>query len=118
VPPQCAAKAAGRISKQAFRAMHERLMVAYFSENRDISDSQELQRLWLELDLAPGAFDEMGSPEIEAEVFREYDEARELGASGVPGLRRADNEIIIVGAQPEAIYRRWIEKSLADGIVT
>ncbi len=118
VPPHRAAKAAARVSRDAFRAMHERLMVAYFAENRDISSFEELRSLWDELGLPPPAFDVVNSEEIEKEILREFEEARQLGATGVPGLRRADNEIIIVGAQPEAVYRRWIEKSLADGIET
>ena len=64
------------------------------------------------------AFDVVYSEQIEQEIWREFEEAQQLGATGVPGLRRADNEIIIVGAQPEAVYRRWIEKSIADGIET
>ena len=77
-----------------------------------------LHALWDELDLPDGAFDAVDAPEVEAQVLREFEEAQSLGATGVPGLRRADNDIIIVGAQPEAVYRRWIEKSLADGIET
>lgn len=118
IPAHRAAKAAARISKHAFRAMHERLMTAYFNENRDISDPLELEVLWTELGLAPEALALMGSQEIEAEIMRDFEEAQRFGATGVPGVRRADNEIIIVGAQPEAIYRRWIEKSLAEGITT
>lgn len=118
IPAHRAAKAARRLSKDAFRALHERLMTAYFSENRDISDAGELRSLWAEVDLPPEAFDVMDSKEIEAEVVRDFEEAQSLSATGVPGLRRADNDIVIVGAQPEAVYRRWFEKSLADGIVT
>jgi len=118
VPPHCAAKAAARLSKEAFRAFHQKLMVAYFSENRDISNRDELLALWTDLGLAEDAFAAMDSEEVEAEVMRDFEEAKSLGATGVPGLRRADNDIIIVGAQPESVYRRWFEKSLADGIVT
>jgi predicted DsbA family dithiol-disulfide isomerase len=60
----------------------------------------------------------MNAKEIEAEVLRDFEEAQSLSATGVPGLRRADNDVVIVGAQPEEVYRRWFEKSLADGIVT
>lgn len=118
VPAQCAAKAAARVSGAAFRAMHQRLMTAYFTENRDISDYDELRSLWIELELPKDRFEEIHSEEIEAKVFRDFEEAKDLSATGVPGLRRADNDIIIVGAQPELVYRRWFEKSLADGIVT
>jgi predicted DsbA family dithiol-disulfide isomerase len=118
IPPHRAAKAARRLSTGAFRALHERLMTAYFSENRDISDAEELRTLWAEVALPPEAFDVMNAKEIEAEVLRDFEEAQSLSATGVPGLRRADNDVVIVGAQPEEVYRRWFEKSLADGIVT
>jgi predicted DsbA family dithiol-disulfide isomerase len=118
VPPHAAAKAAARVSDAAFRAMHERLMIAYFADNRDISDHAELRAIWEELELPAAGFDAVTSKQLEPEIHREFEEARELGATGVPGVRRADNEIIIVGAQPEAVYRRWIEKSFADGIET
>ncbi len=116
IPPHVAAKAAARVSRQAFRRMHERLMEAYFAENRDVSSETELRALWRELELPESGLEALGSSEIEREVQQEFEEARALGATGVPGLRRADNEIIIVGAQPEAVYRRWFEKSLADGV--
>lgn len=37
IPAHLAAKAAAAVSAEAFEAMHERLLRAYFSENRDIS---------------------------------------------------------------------------------
>lgn len=114
VPPHHAAKAALRVSREAFTAMHDRLMTAYFAENRDISDFDELALLWRELQLPDDAFAPVGSEELDREVWADFDGARALGATGVPGLMRTDNEIIIVGAQPEAVYRRWFEKSLAD----
>ena len=59
-------------------------------------------------------------PSIEASVLREHEEAREFGASGVPAIRRADNDAVIVGAHPEELYRRWIDRSLerGEGLVT
>jgi predicted DsbA family dithiol-disulfide isomerase len=118
LPAHRTSKAARRISKEAFRALHERLLTDYFSENRDISDAGELRSLWAQVELPLEAFDAMDSKELDAEVFRDFEEAQSLSATGVPGLRRADNDIIIVGAQPEEVYRRWFERSLADGIVT
>lgn len=118
VPPHCVAKAAARVSPVAFRAMHERLMEAYFSENRDISDFDELQRIWAELELPGEGFGWARTELAEEAVHRDFEEARKLGATGVPGLRRCDNDIVIVGAQPLEVYRRWFEKSLADGVVT
>jgi predicted DsbA family dithiol-disulfide isomerase len=118
IPAHCAAKAAARVSRDAFRAMHERLMLAYFHENRDISSPAELAAIWLELGLPPEAAGFMEGEEARASVLRDHEEACSLDATGVPGLRRADNDIIIVGAQPREVYRRWFEKSLSDAIET
>ena len=38
------------------------------------------------------------------------------GARPIPSaIRRIDNDAVIVGAHPEALYRRWIERSLDRG---
>jgi predicted DsbA family dithiol-disulfide isomerase len=93
--------------------MHTRLMTAYFAENRDISSFDVLRELWDDEALPSDAFEVAYSDEIESLIFSEFEEARRLGATGVPAMRRADNEAVIVGAHPESLYRRWIERSLA-----
>lgn len=115
VPAHRVAKAAARVGPGAFGSIHERLMVAYFSENRDISNFDVLRDLWQQEGLAPEAFEQAHLEEIEQEILREHEEARAWGASGVPAIRRIDNEAVIVGAHPEALYRRWIERSLERG---
>jgi predicted DsbA family dithiol-disulfide isomerase len=114
LPPHQVAKAAARVSPSAFRTMHDGLMTAYFADNRDISSFDVLRSLWQEAELPGEAFEVSHLEEIRTQIFREFEEARELGATGVPALRRSDNEAVIVGAHPEALYRRWIEKSLAE----
>ena len=44
VPAHTVAKAALRLSHEAFERIHDRLLRAYFSENRDISDDAVLER--------------------------------------------------------------------------
>lgn len=112
VPPHRVAKAAARVSPEAFRRMHDRLMTAYFSENRDISSFEVLRELWIAEELPIGEFDVAHSDEIGEAIEREFAEARELGATGVPAMRREGNDAVIVGAHPEALYRRWFERSL------
>ena len=114
VPPHQVAKAAARVSEGAFARMHVRLMEAYFSESRDISSFDVLRSLWNEAALPERAFEQAHSEEILQEIEAEFREARELGATGVPALRRADDDVVIVGAHPEALIRRWIERSLAE----
>jgi len=115
IPAHRVAKAAARIGPEAFAAIHPRLMQAYFSENRDISSYTVLRELWDELGLAAAGFEVAHLDEVEAEILQEHKEAQELGATGVPAIRRIDNEAVIVGAHPEELYRRWIERSLERG---
>ncbi len=92
-------------------------MSAYFAENRDISCFGVLRALWDGEELPGDAFELAHSEEIESIIFREFEEARLLGTTGVPALRRADNEAVIVGAHPESLYRRWFDRSLAERMV-
>jgi len=114
LPPHQVAKAAARVSLEAFRKIHDRLLSAYFAENRDISSFEVLRSIWDGENLPAEAFDVAYADDVRDQIFREFEEARQLGATGVPALRRADNEAVIVGAHPEALYRRWIEKSLSE----
>ena len=113
IPAHLVAKAAGRLGPDAFRRMHERLLQAYFVDNLDTSDDDTLRSLWRELGLEDAAFGDHRDPAILREVLSEHNEAIEYGATGVPAVRLDGHEAVIVGAQPEALYRRWIERSLA-----
>ena len=112
VPAQLVAKAAQALGPAAFRRVHERLLRAYFTENRDISREPVLRALWAELELPEAAYEVSARPETLERVLAEHREAGLAGATGVPAIRLADNPAIIVGAHPSALYRRWIERSL------
>ena len=113
VPAHRVAKAARALGADAFRRMHDRLMRAYFTENRDISDRGVLRALWQELGLPESALAVADEDETLERVLREHREALEAGATGVPAVRLADNPAIIVGAHPLELYRRWVERTLA-----
>ena len=115
VPAHRVAKAAARVGPEAFRGMHHRLMAAYFTHNRDVSSETVLQDLWAAEGLAEADFAISRDPSIEEQIFRDHAEAGELGGNGVPAIKRIDNEAVIVGAHPEALYRRWIDRSLERG---
>ncbi len=115
VPAQLAAKAAQSLGGEAGRQMRWRLFRAYFAENRDISDPQTLFALWLELGLPEAEFDRCEDPALLRAVLSEHDEALGHGATGVPAARLSDSDFALVGAQPEATYRRWLERALAEG---
>lgn len=113
VPAHQVAKAAALLGDEAFRRMHARLLSAYFSENRDISDAHTLEELWRELELPPEAFRRREDPALLERILDEHHEAIEAGATGVPALRLADNPAIVVGAHPLDLYRRWMQRTLA-----
>jgi predicted DsbA family dithiol-disulfide isomerase len=112
VPPHQVAKAAALLGPDAFRLVHERLLRAYFSENRDITDSGTLRELWLELGLPEAAFARREAPAILERILDEHAEALDGGATGVPAVRMQGNDAIVVGAHPVELYRRWVRRTL------
>jgi predicted DsbA family dithiol-disulfide isomerase len=112
VPPHVAAKAAARVGPEAFRALHDRLLRAYFAENRDVSDEAVLRALWRELALPGAAVPGLEDPELVEQILAEHRDALEIGVNGVPAVQRTGNPAFIVGAQPLETYRRWVERSL------
>lgn len=114
VPAHLVAKAALALGDDAGARMRERLFTAYFSDNRDISSVDTLRSLWDELGLPGDAFATHLDPALEEQVWREHREAMDCGATGVPALRLADQDFVLMGAQPEAMYRRWFERRRAQ----
>ena len=116
VPPHVAAKAAASLGRESFRALHARMLAAYFRENRDISDRSTLRALWCEAGLPDAEFGRCDDPSYLAETLREHEEAIASGVTGAPTARMEGNEALILGANPLALYRRWIERRLAGRI--
>jgi predicted DsbA family dithiol-disulfide isomerase len=113
VPPHQLAKAAARYGEEAFRRMHDRLLRAYFGENRDISDTQTLRSIWGEVGLPEEGFAQREDPALLEQILDEHSAALEAGASGVPAVQLAGNPAIVVGAHPLELYRRWLRRILA-----
>ncbi len=113
IPAHLVAKAAARLGREPFRKIHDRLLRAYFVESRDISRESVLRALWDELGLDAESFEAHRDPSILEEVLSDHEEAVRFGATGVPAVRLDGNEAVIVGAQPEELYRRWIDRTLA-----
>jgi predicted DsbA family dithiol-disulfide isomerase len=112
LPPHLVAKAAGALGEEAGRRMRERLFRAYFAESRDISDPDVLRSLWREVGLPDADLARADDPALARRVHAEHEEAQALGAGGVPAVRLADQEFVLVGAQPEAAYLRWFRRAL------
>jgi predicted DsbA family dithiol-disulfide isomerase len=113
VPPHLAAKAAARISKEAFETYHERLMVAYFSENRNITDQKVLREMWGDLGLPADRFQLSEEDEILAEVVGEHNEAVNLGITGVPAVVMDGYPFPVVGVQNDDVYHRLLHQAEA-----
>ena len=113
VPAHLAAKAAGELGREPFRRFHDRLLRAYFSENRDISRDEVLEELWENAGLPAEEFARREDPALLRRVLAEHNEAQRCGATGVPSVRLAEGDAVITGALPFAAYLRWIERTRA-----
>lgn len=115
VPPHRVAKAAAELGPEAFDAIHERLLQAYFAENRDVSERGTLAELWREAGLPQAGFARAWDEDLLSAVLAEHDDAIQAGVTGVPAVRLEGRDAVIVGAQPLELYRRWTRRAL-DGI--
>ncbi len=116
VPPHLVAKAAATLGADAFRAMHDRLLHAYFAENRDITHAATLLALWRELDLPDDAFIRAGDEALLREVVDQHNDAVRREVTGVPAVVMVGNDTPVMGAMPYATYRRWIDRGLEGGL--
>jgi predicted DsbA family dithiol-disulfide isomerase len=116
VPPHQAAKAAARIGPQAFAAIHAALLRGYFEQNRDITSCETLRQIWIEAGLEEAAFGDVSDPVLLDQIFAEHREAKERGIGGVPAVAVEGHEGFVTGAQPLAVYRRWIQR-LREGVL-
>lgn len=113
VPPHLVAKAAAILGRPAFDAVHDRLLYAYFAENRDITHPETLAAIWREAGLAADDLALAADPELLRLTIDQHNEAIRLGVNGVPAVRMAGNDVPITGALPLEAYRRWVERALA-----
>lgn len=112
IPPHLVAKAAALLGAEAFQRVHERLLHAYFAENRDITDRDTLRAIWGEATLPDDAFAHHDDPALLQEVLAQHAEALEAGVTGVPAVRMDGREGVIVGAHPLELYQRWVRRAL------
>jgi len=112
VPPHLVAKAAAMIGEAEFHRIHDKLLHAYFAENRDITDDATLRKIWEEIDLPADEFARSEDPGLVQRILQEHNEAIECGVTGVPAVRMEGREGVVIGAQPLDLYRRWIRRSM------
>ncbi len=94
-------------------ALHERVMDAYWTEGRDISDWDVLEPLVTEVGLDPAQARE----EVEAGLFRDPVDAstrhaQRAGINGVPAFV-LDGRLLVSGAQPHEVMERAMEQVVA-----
>jgi predicted DsbA family dithiol-disulfide isomerase len=113
VPPHLLAHAAATLGPDAFRAVHEGLLHAYFAESRDVTHPDTLAAIWREAGLPAEAIARIAGPELVRATLAEHDDAVRAGITGVPTVAMAGFEDLpIVGAQAEETYRRWVIRAL------
>jgi predicted DsbA family dithiol-disulfide isomerase len=114
IPPHLVSKAAAELGPEAFRAIHDCLLQAYFADSRDITDLETLRAIWREAGLPEDAFARHEDGALLEQVLSEHREALSAGVGGVPAARMAHNEAVLTGALPLEVYRRWIQRTLAS----
>jgi len=110
VPAHLVAKAAATLGPEAFAAVHAGLLRAYFEQSRDISRAETLRAIWLEAGLPEADFARSFEERLVQQTLDEHNEAVSLGITGVPAVRVAGSDAFVLGAQPLATYRRWLER--------
>ena len=94
------------------KAFHDRIMRAYFVENRDISNAAFLTELAVDVGVDAGAFEEAMKNRAEAMtelVFAEHASAQQHGVSGIPTVI-FENQYAVSGAQSQETYEDIIDK--------
>lgn len=107
-------EAAKQLGQDTFYALHERLFHAYFTEDRNIGDTQVLALLAQECGVPPAtltaAWEDPAYPERLALNLRF---AQELGITGTPAYVFGKN--ILVGAQPYSVLLEAAHELSAGG---
>ena len=92
----------------------ERLLHAHFTEGADLSDHETLARLAGEAGVPPGRVRAMLATDEYADAVRaDSDEARALGANGVPFFV-IDRKYGISGAQPAEVSLQALQQAQAE----
>lgn len=112
VPAHVAAKSLALIDPEASDAFHHRLLSAYFTENRTISDWAVLADLAADVGLDRDHFLSLTAERersLAEEVIDEHNDAVQQGITAVPTMV-IDEVLPIQGAQEVDTISRWIER--------
>lgn len=96
------------------QTLKERLMKAYFTEGRDVSDPEVLRTLATEAGLPADRVDAVLTTDAyAAEVAADIAQARAYGANGVP-FTVVDGRYGVSGAQPLEVFEQTLRRAAAD----
>ena len=112
VPAHVAAKSLALIEPAAADAFHHRLLTAYFTENRTISDWAVLADLAADVGLDRNEFLSFTAEReklLAEEVIAEHNDAIQQGITAVPTMV-IDEVLPVQGAQEVDTISRWIER--------
>jgi predicted DsbA family dithiol-disulfide isomerase len=88
------------------RAVHDRLMDAYWDEGADIGDPGMLRMLAVEAGLDGKEVDDVLAGDSYAERVRaSTSEAQSVGVNGIPAFA-LDGRFLVLGAQPREVFER------------
>ncbi len=95
-------------SLEAESQVHDLLYRAYFVDNRNIGDIEELVMIAEEAGLDPRAAHRvLHDREFENQVDEDWRYSRELGITGVPTF--FSNNLVVVGCQPYEVLERFVK---------
>ena len=97
-------------------AFHNAVMAAYWQHARAINDESVLKEIAASVGLNTDNFtSQLESPDFDAQVSADIEQAREYGLDGVPALIFAD-KYLVMGAQPYDAMKQVVEKAEAEGL--
>ena len=92
--------------RERHRAVHDRLMDAYWDEGRNIGDPDELRTLAVEAGLEPEEVGAVLAGDAYADrVLASTGEAQSVGVTGIPAFA-LDGRLLILGAQPREVFEQ------------
>lgn len=116
LPAQVGWKAAGYFGPRAQRSMHERLLDAYFCDNRDISNPDVVADVaaadGIDRDEFKAVVTESGA-ELAQQVVDDHDSALRRGITAVPTVVLG-GRFPVPGAQPLETYVRLVDRMLGS----
>jgi predicted DsbA family dithiol-disulfide isomerase len=97
------------------RALHDRVMDAYWAESRDVGDHDELRALAADVGLDSDEVDVvLGGDRYGDVVEASTAQAVSIGVNGVPAFV-LDRRLLVLGAQPEEVFEAAFEQLEAAG---